>query len=359
MPGDHADGATTARERLRQAIGRGRAAGATTDGRPAPGRRGPHGEVAPSPRAQAVARGVAPALRVVERLGLWVPLLSVLGRFVPRPGDFGGYSPGEHDVVVATYEKSGTNWVLQIVHQVATLGHGRFDHVHDVAPWPDAPGGQTSVAVPLEAPTWRDAPTGLRPVKTHLPRGSTPLTDAARYVVVIRDPKDVVVSSYHFVRGIALGPLMPSVDTWVELFLSDQGFAPSGGPWPEHVAGWWAERHRPNVLVLRYEELVADLPGGIGLVADLMGVDLDPDDRERVRSHCTFEGMRAVGERFDLGPFTPLGSRGTRMVRRGTAGGSAELLTDQQRRRIDDHCESALRRLGSDFPYAEVYRAGS
>lgn len=43
-------------------------------------------------------------------------------------------------------------------------------------------------------------------MKTQLSRGSTPLTDAARYVVVIRDPEDVVVSSYHFVSGIAQGP---------------------------------------------------------------------------------------------------------------------------------------------------------
>ena len=216
------------RERLRQAIGCGRAVRPTTDRRPTSNRRGPHGEVAPSPRAQATARGVAPVLRVVERLGLWVRLLPVLGRFVPGPIDSDEYLPGEHDVVVATDEKSGTNWMLQIVHQVATLRHGRLDHVHDVAPWPDAAGGQTSVAVSLGAP----------------------LTDAARYVVVIRDPEDVVVSSYHFVRGIVLGPLMPSVDTWVELFLSEQGFAPSGGPRPGHVGGW-AERHRPNVLALR------------------------------------------------------------------------------------------------------------
>jgi Sulfotransferase domain len=358
VPGDQAgDGGPSAHARRRQDVGP--ADRSTTGLRHTSGRRGPHGEVAPSPRAQALARGVAPALRVVEHLGLWPRLFSTLGRLAPRPGDFGGYLPGEHDVVVATYEKSGTNWMLQIVHQVATLGHGRFGHVHDVAPWPDAPGGRPSVAVPLEAPTWREAPTGLRPVKTHLPRASTPLTEAGRYVLVIRDPKDVVVSSYHFVRGIALGPLMPSVSTWVELFLSEQGFAPSGGPWADHVAGWWRERHRPNVLALRYEELVADLPGGIGLVADLMGVDLDPDALERVRSHSTFEAMRAVGERFDLGPFTPFGSRQTRMVRRGAAGGSAELLTAEQRRRIDDHCESTLRRLGSDFPYAEVYRSGS
>ena len=90
-----------------------------------------------------------------------------------------------------------------------------------------------------------------------------------------------------------------------------------------------------------------------------MGVDLDPTAFERVQSHCTFAALRSVGERFDLGPFTPLGSSETRMVRRGVAGQSGELLTPEQRRRIDDHCESALRRLGSDFPYAEAYRRGA
>lgn len=91
---------------------------------------------------------------------------------------------------------------------------------------------------------------------------------------------------------------MRSVDTWVELFLSEQGFARSGGPWPEHVAGWWAERHRPDVLALRYEVPVADLPGGIGQLADLMGVDLDPDalesclTRDRAHGHDLLIGSR-------------------------------------------------------------------
>ena len=39
---------------------------------------------------------------------------------------------------------------------------------------------------------------------------------------------------------------MRSVDTWVELFLSEQEFAPSGGPWPEHVAGWWPSATGPT-----------------------------------------------------------------------------------------------------------------
>ncbi len=312
--------------------------------------------VQPSGTARAVARGVAPMVRIVERTGQWPRLFQAFGRrVVPGARGFGDYRPGEHDVVVATYDKSGTNWVMQIVHQVATLGHGTFRHIHDVAPWPDGPGDDPGI-VALDVPTWHGTVTGQRPVKTHLPRPQTPLTDAARYVVVVRDPKDVVVSSYHFIRDVLLGPLMPRPGTWVDLFISEQGLRPSLGSWPVHIDGWWRERHRPNVLVLRYEELAADLAGGIGRVAELMGVGLDPDAAERIRAHSTFDAMRAVADRFSLGPFSPLGAPGGRMIRRGAVGASGELLTRDQRRRIDDHCEQTLARLGSDFPYAELYR---
>ncbi len=165
-----------------------------------------------------------------------------------------------------------------------------------------------------------------------------------------------MVSSYHFIRDVLLGPLMPQPATWVDVFLSRQGMRPDLGPWPAHVDGWWRARHRPNVLVVRYEELKEDLPGGIRRVADLMGVTLDAEAAERVRAHSTFEAMRAVADRFSLGPFTPLGAPGGRMIRRGGAQTAGELLTPGQRRRIDDHCERALAQLGSDFPYAELYR---
>ena len=308
--------------------------------------------------ARALARLAVPVLRLVERAGQWPRLMRALARRAPAEHDFGTYLPDEHDVVVATYDKSGTNWMMQIVHQVATHGHGSFAHIHDVAPWPDAPGGPEQ-GVALDEPTWRGAATGQRPVKTHLPRGRTPLSDAARYVVVVRDPKDVAVSGYHFIRDVLLGPLMPRPATWVDQFLGEQGMRPSLGPWPAHVDGWWRERHRPNVLVVRYEELKADLPGGIRRVAQLMGVTLDARSAERVRANCTFEAMRAIADRFSLGPFTPLGEPGGRMIRRGGAGTSGELLTAEQRRRIDDHCERALARLGSDFPYAELYRGSA
>ena len=39
------------------------------------------------------------------------------------------------------------------------------------------------------------------------------------------------------------------------------------------------------------------------------------------------------------------------MIRKGSQGGSSELLTQAQQRRIDEYFIAELARLGSDFPY--------
>ena len=36
-----------------------------------------------------------------------------------------------------TYAKSGTNWMMQIAHQLIYHGKGEYDHLHDLVPWPD------------------------------------------------------------------------------------------------------------------------------------------------------------------------------------------------------------------------------
>jgi hypothetical protein len=62
--------------------------------------------------------------------------------------------------------------------------------------------------------------------------------------------------------------------------------------------------------------------------------------------------MKAQDERFRIGRLVPWKAPGP-MLRRGVHGGSAELLTREQRRAVDDECRAALLRLGSDLPYEE------
>jgi hypothetical protein len=47
------------------------------------------------------------------------------------------------------------------------------------------------------------------------------------------------------------------------------------------------------------------------------------------------------------------------MMRKGEKGSSSDLLSVDQQRRLDEHFLAELRRLGSDFPYAEFCQVGS
>ena len=169
----------------------------------------------------------------------------------PGPG-FGAYEPTGRDVVVVTYPKSGTNLALQTLHQIATAGRGEFGHIHDVCPWPEglAIGG---------AQLADDGGAGaFRAIKTHLPLADLPFPPEpgpAKWVYVARDPAEVFVSAYHFIRGLAFGPAMPSVESWLGTWLRGEHHF---GSWAEHVADFWPLRGRPDMLWFTYRGWVSD-----------------------------------------------------------------------------------------------------
>ncbi len=124
---------------------------------------------------------------------------------------FQNYAPTAHDVFVMTYAKSGTNWMMQIAHQLLFHGKGEFDHIHCVVPWPDSRlfGPMSKYAIPEDDPSvWIASPEQKRVIKTHYNWELLPYSEEARYIAVIRDPKDVFVSNYHFF-GSVIGPAMP------------------------------------------------------------------------------------------------------------------------------------------------------
>ena len=72
---------------------------------------------------------------------------------------------------------------------------------HSVVAWPDVAlmGPWKNYAIPLDDPSvWMASPEKKRVIKTHCDWDWLPYSPDARYVIVIRDPKDVFVSSYFF-----------------------------------------------------------------------------------------------------------------------------------------------------------------
>ena len=298
-----------------------------------------------------------PLIKFNERRGAAVRLMGrvATGQHarLRKMNPFRGYIPGPQDVFVMTYAKSGTNWMMQIAHQLIWHGQGEYEHLHDLVPWPDtlAMPFVKKYAIPLaEATHWQQSPERLRVIKTHFDWDMLPYSEDAKYIAVIRDPKDIFVSNYHFIRDGVYGPAMPTVDTWFELFLSTS--FPLGGSWAVNTAGYWAQRHRPNVLIASFKDMKRDLRGTVLKVAAFLNIDVPPTVIDEVCRKSSFEHMKANDRKFAMGKMVAWRKPGA-MIRAGRQGGSSEMLSPAQQRRIDEYFTSELKRLGSDFPYDE------
>jgi hypothetical protein len=296
---------------------------------------------------------VATVMRVARGLGIALPTIrTLLGHASTdqrKRRIFAGYEPSEHDVFVATFPKSGTNWAMQLAVQIAWRGEAEFEHIHEVVAWPEA---RLAGIVPLHDPgPQQRCPTGKRAIKTAIDAAFVPYREHATYLTVLRDPKDVFVSTYHFIFGIFDLVDDITMEEWLALFLSPQF---PGGSWAQHAASYWAWRERPNVRVLLFSEMKQDLPGTVGRVAEAMGVSLTDAELRRVVERCSFDTMQRNEQRFAPPRMLFTRQHGT-MVRAGKVGASGELLTRQQQAAIDRHCQGELGRLGSDLPYAELF----
>ena len=206
-------------------------------------------------------------------------------------------------------------------------------------------------ASPADPGPAAEAPTGLRVIKTHGTADVVPVDAAAKYLVVLRDPKEVLVSAYHFL--LPLAGLMDRIDPplWLRLFGS-QGVS----AWAAHSAGWWALRDQPNVCVLRFADMKADLPGAVDTVAAFMGVELTSTERAAVIERSGFQWMKAHNAQFK--PITmPFFDPTTlpKMVRRGAVGGASELYDAEQLVQIDQAALKVIAKRGYELPYRELF----
>ncbi len=64
--------------------------------------------------------------------------------------------------------------------------------------------------------------------------------------------------------------------------------------WPfwENIRSWWEILHLPNVLLLHFAELKADLPGQIRRIAAFLDIPIDESRFEQIVEHCSFDYMK-------------------------------------------------------------------
>lgn len=290
-------------------------------------------------------------------VGLSKPLATLVCRTLfsgrRKSRIFAGYRATHSDVFVTTFSKSGTNLLLQMALQAAWHGGVEFEHIHELVAWPDVsfPG-----IVPLRHPgPQTQSPSGLRIIKTSAPGYYVPYSPESRYITVLRDPKEVCVSSYFFILT-TLGLIERiSLDEWLDVFLAPGSLATS---WAEHTSSFWRWRGRPNFLFIDFATAVGDPSDTLRRVTRLMALSLTEAQLASVAERCSFAYMQRHDRKFGP-PHIPFTRQPARMVRSGKSGASGRFLNSDQQAAIDRHCLAELRRLGSTFPYAERFQRDS
>lgn len=197
------------------------------------------------------------------------------------------FEPQPTDVLIATFPKCGTTWLQQIIHGLRTRGSMDFDEITLAVPW---------LELALDLGSDLNWPQAARPraFKTHLTWEEIP--KGGRYLFMVRNPKDVVVSLYYFHQGWRFEPGAITIGDYARGFF----LAPERGRryW-QHVASWWEQRARNDVLLLSFEATQGDLPGAVRRIASFMDCPLDDELLEIVVRQSTIEFMRAHASQFD------------------------------------------------------------
>jgi len=197
------------------------------------------------------------------------------------------YRPRPTDIVISPFAKCGTTWLQQCFHCLRTRGDMEFDDISRVVPWIET---ARLLALDLEAPQ-RGEPRGF---KSHLPYDQIP--KGARYVVSFRDPKDAIVSDYHFMEGWWFEPGSITLEEFVERPLTRRG---TGRDYWHHLLSWWSERENPDVLLLSFEAMKDDPESHIRKLACFAGIPLDDALRKLTLEHSSLAFMLAHKDRFD------------------------------------------------------------
>ena len=256
-------------------------------------------------------------------------------------------SPG--DVVINSYQKSGTTWVQHIVKLLRNNGKEDGKIIPEGIPWLefDAPDKDSPYHMPIESLT--------RPIylKSHMPYeltlGVLPHTTQAKYIYIARNPKDVAVSYFYHMRAFKTFEFSGSWDEFFDLYLA--GRVPFGS-WFDHVLGWWKYKDAKNVLFLKYEDLSSNLLEEVQKIAKFIFADIPSASVfEEVVKQCSFDSMKVNPAANFSWTEDFRHSDQAKFMRKGKVGDWRNYFTAEQNIAFDALYAEQMKDSGLDFEF--------
>ena len=256
------------------------------------------------------------------------------------------------DIVISTPAKCGTTW-MQMICALEIFQRTKFDQSLDrISPWLDFLGRPIDeVLADLEGQTHR------RFIKSHTPLDGLPFDDRVTYICVGRDPRDVAVSwdghfsnlnlaTFFALREAVVGPIdleellasaPPIPETANGRFWSWVDSPMHGTAISDleimlrHLDTFWQVRDQPNIILLRYEDLLDDLEGQMRYIADRLGITIAETAWPDLVEAATFAEMKGrASEIAAEASHDSFYNDRDQFFRKGSTGQWREFLSDEE-----------------------------
>ncbi|CAN9514062.1 unnamed protein product [Ophioblennius macclurei] len=230
----------------------------------------------------------------------------------------------DDDVIAVTYPKSGTIWMQEILPLL--LNGGDLTPIHTIPNWDRVPWLEEKrlelVVDQLKSP---------RAFVTHLPYNLMPPsfhTSKAKAIYVMRDPRDVFVSSYYFHQMAKFLEEPGTFDEFMDKFLEGKVLF---GKWTDHMKTWKHTELGDRIMHITYEEMVQDLPAALRRMSDFLGCNLDDETIQKITQHCSFHTMKNNKlSNFSLVPKGFMDNDKSPFLRKGVSGDWKKHFSSEQ-----------------------------
>jgi Sulfotransferase domain len=184
------------------------------------------------------------------------------------------------DTFLVSYPKSGNTWVrVLIANLLSPQKPADFRAINRLVPDPSSETKRHFMNMPRP-----------RVIKSHFvfdPR-------YPRVIYIVRDPRDVAISEYHYQRKTRNIDDGYPLEDYVCRFIEGKTY-PENGSWGEHVTGWLSARDEDaRFLLLRYERLLSDTVEELGRIASFLNISASPQRLAEIVTFSSADRMRKL-----------------------------------------------------------------